>query len=197
MDIVGVLEEAQRRGFVGRGPLEPHLAHARAFAAAVGRMPGRGLDLGSGGGLPGLVLASVWPASRWVLLEAQQRRGDHLRWAVGELGLVDRVTVDRRRAEDAGRDPALRATIDVVVSRSFGPPAVVAECAAPLLQPGGLLVVSEPPEASDRWPADELEVLGLIPDPEQVPGFMRLRQVEPVPERFPRRAGIPAKRPLF
>ena len=181
MDIGGVLSEAQRRGFVGPGPLEPHIAQAQAFAAAVGTAPLRALDLGSGGGLPGLVLAELWPASRWTLLESQHRRGDHLRWAVNELGLGDRVVVDQRRAEDAGRDPALRATVDLVVSRSFGPPAVVAECASPFLVAGGLLVVSEPPDDPDRWPADGLEPLGLVPDREQAPGFKRLRQVEPSP----------------
>jgi 16S rRNA (guanine527-N7)-methyltransferase len=197
MDICGVLAAAQRRGFVGRGPIEPHLAQARACAAAVGGAPRRALDLGSGGGLPGLVLAEDWPTSHWVLIEAQQRRADHLRWAVEELALGDRVIVDQRRAEDAGRDPALRSTFDLVVSRSFGPPAVVAECATPFLVVGGLLVVSEPPQTRDRWPLTGLDVLGLAPDGEQISGFMRLRQVELVSDRFPRRTGMPTKRPLF
>ena len=50
-----------------------------------------------------------------------------------------------------------------MTARSFGPPAATAECAAPLLAVGGLLVVSEPPDGPDRWPADALAALGLEP----------------------------------
>jgi 16S rRNA (guanine527-N7)-methyltransferase len=124
--------------------------------------------------------------------------------------------VMRARAEDAGRDPALRASQDVVVARSFGGPAVVAECAAPLLRPAGLLVVSEPPVSNgpvphgnrqprlvvghpDRWPFGPLSELGLQPVAFAIFGFgyQVLQQEAPCPERYPRRSGIPAKRPLF
>ena len=82
---------------------------------------------------------------------------------------------------------------------------MVAECAAPLLRPGGWLVVSEPPptgpdeDPGGRWPAESLRQLGLEPA-DVVHGdfeFRTLRQIEPCPERFPRRNGVPAKRPLF
>jgi 16S rRNA (guanine527-N7)-methyltransferase len=76
---------------------------------------------------------------------------------------------------------------------------VTAECAAPLLAVGGLLVVSEPPDGR-RWPASALEPLGMAVEG-MVRGaagtFQRLRQVTPCPDRYPRRVGIPAKRPLF
>ncbi|HET6966289.1 MAG TPA: hypothetical protein VFH58_16050, partial [Acidimicrobiales bacterium] len=104
------------------------------------------------------------------------------------------------RAEEAGRRPDLRGTFDVVVARSFGGPAVTAECGAPFLVAGGRLVVAEPPGGSaDRWPAEGLEVLGLRPVEAMTEpsAFQVLLQQEPCPERFPRRTGIPAKRPLF
>jgi len=92
----------------------------------------------------------------------------------------------------------------VVTARSFGPPAVVAECAAPLLRTGGWLVVSEPPDQSDeeaarRWPAEPLAQLGLRPGERLQAAFdyRVLSQAEPCPERFPRRNGVPARRPLF
>jgi 16S rRNA (guanine527-N7)-methyltransferase len=97
----------------------------------------------------------------------------------------------------AGRDPDRRAAMGLVVSRSFGPPPVVAECAAPFLRVGGRLVVSEPPEAADRWPIEGLAALGLEPDPLDTAGFVRFRQTFPCPDRYPRRDGVPAKRPLF
>ena len=94
------------------------------------------------------------------------------------------------------------------LARSFGRPAVVAECAAPLLKVGGWLVVSEPPsQASDevedgspeRWPVEPLRQLGL--EPQEVVHlrhtYRTLRQTAPCPERFPRRNGVPAKKPLF
>lgn len=169
------------------------------------------LDLGSGGGLPGLVLAHHWTTARAVLLDAAGRRTDELRRAVGELGWTGRVQVVRARAESAGRDAALRGTQSLVVSRSFGPPATTAECGAPFLALDGLLVVAEPPLApgdkpegrlvghGDRWPIDRIGELGLeaVAFVQAPFGYQVLRQVEACPDRFPRRDGVPAKRPLF
>jgi 16S rRNA (guanine527-N7)-methyltransferase len=192
------LAEAQRLGFIGPGSLEPQVTRSRDFAVAFGApAPAQLVDLGTGGGLPGLLLAGMWPTTSLRLLDANRRRCDFLRRAVRGLGLDDRVVVDERRAEEVGRDPAVRAVADLVVARSFGPPAVTAECAAPLLGPDGLLIVSEPPEQPARWPVEPLAELGLAVDPVQEPGFVRLRQAEPCPSRYPRRVGVPAKRPLF
>lgn len=161
------------------------------------------MDLGSGGGLPGLVLATRWPDSHAVLVDSGTRRAAFLREAVTSLDLQDRVRVVLGRAEDLGRDPRWRGRFDAVVVRSFGPPAVVAECAAPFLKVGGLLVVSEPPgdvrTPLERWPAEHLAVLGLRPCHSHDVGrhYQVLEQVTPCPDRFPRRVGVPAKRPLF
>jgi hypothetical protein len=164
--------------------------------------PERFVDLGSGGGVPGLVLAALWPSTRALLLDASARRCEFLSEAVHELGWEDRVEVVRARAEEAGRNPALRASFDLVVARGFGPPAVTAECAAPLLASQGRLTVSEPPEAPPgppRWPAGGLAELGLACGPEwHTPFHYRtFVQTERCPDRYPRRVGVPAKRPLF
>jgi 16S rRNA (guanine527-N7)-methyltransferase len=196
------LERSQQLGFLGPGPVADQIRHAAGFAAGLDAPPRRFLDLGSGGGVPGLVLATVtWPESTAVLLDSMERRCTYLREAVDRLGIGDRVGVVRARAEEAGREPALRATFDAVVVRSFGAPAVTAECAAPFLAVGGTVVVSEPPadQAGDRWPADGLAQLGLRPAQAwTVPQHFRaLVQVEACGERYPRRVGVPAKRPLF
>lgn len=150
--------------------------------------------------MPALVLAEQWPASQWHLVEVMQRRAAFLRAAVRDLGMDGRVVVDERRAEDVGRDAALRGSFDLVTARGFGPPPVTAECAAPLLRHGGVLVVSEPPEDdATRWPADGLAQLGFDP-PVVVAGrarFVRILLTEPCPVRYPRRVGLPAKRPLW
>jgi 16S rRNA (guanine527-N7)-methyltransferase len=177
-----------------------HIDHAEGFLRAWDAPPpALAVDLGSGGGLPGLVLAERWPASTILLVDASERRTEFLRRAVDRLGYPG-VTVRRDRAEVVGRDPALRGTADLVVARGFGPPAVTAECAAPLLRVGGRLIVSDPPEdADDRWSPAGLGQLGLgAPRQVRVPAaFTVVAQVRPCPSRFPRRVGIPAKRPLF
>ena len=69
-----VLEESRRLGLLGPGSVEAQIEHARSFAAAVPEIPARFLDLGSGGGLPGLVLARAWPDAVGLLLDAGARR---------------------------------------------------------------------------------------------------------------------------
>jgi 16S rRNA (guanine527-N7)-methyltransferase len=206
LGLIDLLEEARQRGFLGPGPVEPHLDHARAFAVAAGTSPTRAVDLGAGGGLPGLVLATeCWPDASWLFLDAQQKRTDFLREAVEALDLADRVEVLTERAEVLGQDPLHRGTYDLVVSRSFGPPAVAIECAAPLLRLGGAFVVSEPPATSvpERWPTQAIGALGCAPAEElrvgDDPGFhfARITQASLTEPRFPRRVGIPNKRPLF
>src|SRR5205085_3530969 len=125
-----------------------------------------GLDLGSGGGLPGLVLAMAQPDLEVVLLDANLRRMSFVGEAVATLELTRRVTVVRARAETSGRDPSCRGSFDLVVARGFGRPAVTAECGAPFLRTGGLPVVSEPPEEAEPaagWPAPPPAELGLRP----------------------------------
>jgi len=165
---------------------------------------GRVLDLGSGGGLPGLVLATYRPELELTLLEARRRACRFLREAVTALDLA-RVAVVEARAEDAARRPDLREAFDAVVARSFGPPAVTAECAVGFLRIGGRLVVSEPPGgeerdgATARWPVPGLEDLGYAP-PAAGGGsgasFVVLEKTRR-DDRWPRRVGVPAKRPVW
>jgi 16S rRNA (guanine527-N7)-methyltransferase len=207
------LHDAQEAGFLGPGPLEPHLRHAEGFVAIARRLsdsgdarPARVLDLGSGGGLPGLVIATRWTSCELVLLDAAARRTAFLSRAVRHCGLEGRVQVWQERAEVAGRHPSGRGLFDGVVVRSFGPPAVAAECSAPFLRQGGWVIVSEPPEdpqagpaGEGRWPPEPLARLGLVPT-ERVRtdvGFQVLRQECLCPALYPRRNGVPAKRPLF
>ncbi len=166
---------------------------------AVPKAPLKAIDLGSGAGVPGLPLALLWQDTEWVLLDGSTRRCAFLEESVSELGLAGRVRVVCSRAEEAGRTD-LRAGFDFAVARSFAAPAVTAECGSPFLEVGGVLVVAEPPGGSpQRWDPAGVAQLGMelaatsgSPTAHQV-----LRQVIPCPAKYPRRVGIPAKRPLF
>ena len=222
-ELLARLSDARDLGFLGNAPVQEHVAHAQGFADAWDAVathggspdpePAHWLDLGSGGGLPGLVLVARWPHARGTLLDASERRTAFLQASVEACGWADRVRVVRDRAEVAGTDPQLRGHYDLVVARSFGIPAVTAECAAPFLGVGGFLIVSEPPGEGDpwpgespelrgddpRWPADGLAVLGQQPWRawRETYGYQVIRQVSACPTRFPRRSGVAAKRPLF
>ena len=197
-ELMAQLERARALGRLGPGPALDHLVHAQAFLDALVGVEGRVIDLGSGGGVPGLPVAVARPDLELVLLDASARRCEFLRGAVEAIGLTARVTVVVGRAEELGRGD-LRGTAGAVISRSFGRPSATAECAAPLLALGGRLIVSEPPDAGDRWPAAGVGMLGLSPlGPAQgTPKIQVLEQRKPCPETYPRRDGVPAKRPLF
>jgi 16S rRNA (guanine527-N7)-methyltransferase len=205
--VMDVLSDAQRQGFIGPGSLTPHVIHALGFsdvlAEARGEAFGSGdrvADLGPGGGLPGLVLAASCPGLQMTLVEGSTRRGLFLQGAVRHCGLEDRVAVVTERAEVAGRDTKLRGQHSVVVSRSFGSPGETAECASPFLLVGGCLIVSEPPTPREpgSWNEKGLGLLGLSLFFDAASrGFVVFRQVDACPDRFPRRVGVPRKRPLF
>jgi 16S rRNA (guanine527-N7)-methyltransferase len=219
------LEVAQRLGFLGPGPVDAQLDHALGFVgllrsalapaagapphgtAEAARPPARVADLGTGGGVPGLVVAAALDRVFVSLVESHARRAAFLGDSLRALGLGTRAEVLHERAELLGRVQGRRGSYDAVTARSFGRPAVAAECAAPLLRLGGALVASEPPprgpgpgpSTADRWPVEGLALLGMG---EAVGhrgdfGFVVVRRVAPCPERYPRRVGVPQKRPLF
>jgi 16S rRNA (guanine527-N7)-methyltransferase len=213
-DLTGVLQEAQQLGFLGPRAVADQIAHARAFAevletARVG--PAAFLDLGSGGGLPGLVLADRWPDHRATLVDSSQRRTSFLRRSVAALGWSHRVVVVEGRAEQIAHDPAFRARFRLVVARSFATPSVTAEIGGAFVADPGCLAVSEPNtgDADEsgssklplrRWPAEELAELGLGPAILRQGAGARVAIISrqtPTADRWPRGVGIPTKRPLW
>jgi 16S rRNA (guanine527-N7)-methyltransferase len=118
---------------------------------------------------------------------------------VRELGLADRAEVLEGRAEELAHRPELRGSFDVVIARSFGPPAVTAECAAGFLAAGGELLVTDPPTLPvDRWNGEALASLGLevvVSERWGDFGVTRLRSSRPAEDRWPRRSA--RKRPLW
>ena len=201
--ILEILTEAQALGFLGPGDPAVHIAHALGFADVAlleAPAPLRYADLGTGGGIPGLVLAAYWPDAEVVFIESSARRSRALVTWVETLHLADRVQVLEGRAETWARKPDLRESFDLVTARSFARPAVTAEIASGLASIGGRLVVSEPPTGDGRWPTEALEDLGFAPArAAEARGahYACLQKVAAASAGVPRRPGIPAKRPLW
>lgn len=150
-NLLDALGEAQRIGMLGATPLDQVIERSLAFVAALPETVGSVVDLGSGGGDPGLVIAVADPTLQVTLVDRRQKRCDLLTRLVGRLGVESSTEVVTADVADLPRlFPGRR--WDAATSRGFGPPDYTAQHAAPLLGPGGLLVVSEPPGSQgERW----------------------------------------------
>jgi 16S rRNA (guanine527-N7)-methyltransferase len=161
-------------------------------------------DIGAGAGFPGLVLAAALPRARVDLIEAGRRKCELIERLAVRAGLPVRAVP--ARAEEWGAADG-EGAYDAVTARALGPLAVLAEYAAPLLRPGGALVAWKGARDRAEEAAGEraAEVLGLeaaqiVP----VTPFANSRnrhlyvylKVAETPTKFPRRAGMAAKRPL-
>ena len=199
--LLDILTRSQELGFLGSGELETQIQHARAHRRAADPQGGDlWCDLGSGGGIPGLVMAVDLPSVEFVCIDRSQRRAEFLIDAIRLLGLGDRVRVAFGDAADLAHVPEHRHKYTGVVSRLFGPPSATAECSSGLLCPGGRLVVSEPPGGDrTRWPAAPLGVLGLsfVGQTENVPTFSIIERQALPDEVYPRSWKRIRKRPLF
>lgn len=161
--LLSVLASLRERGALGETSLQDAVAHAAVFVAAVPDDAARLIDLGSGGGLPGLVLAVRCPWLSITLVDRRERRMDLLRLACVRLEIADRVEVVTADVIRLANVSEHRATYDVATARAFGTPLFTMSCATPFLRLGGVLIVSEPPSPAtlaERWPADELDARG-------------------------------------
>ena len=143
------------------------------------------VDVGSGGGVPGIPLAVSLPERQVTLLEANGRKCDFLReWA------PPNATVVQGRAEEQETD-----RFGVAVAKALAPPPVAAEWCLPLVRPGGAALLWVGPTADLARVARVAQQLGGEPG-EKADGLLVVRKVEPTPAGFPRRPGIARKRPL-
>ena len=175
-ETIETLRQAQRFGFLGARPVEQAAAHSLGFVNAIGDLAAgaRMIDIGSGGGLPGLVLADAFPSCRIVLVDRRQKRTDFLARAVSRLGL-EQVTVQCDDVANiaAAVESGTERAFDVVTARGFGPPEVTLRLARRLIADHGVIVVSEPP-TGERWDPALLTELCLVSEPvESVRRFFR------------------------
>jgi len=160
-------------------------------------------DVGSGGGLPGLALKLARPDLHVTLIEADQSKAAFLVQAAARLVLTD-VEVVGRPAEEVGRDPRYRESFDVAVARALAGMPVLAELCLPLVRVGGRLLAQKT-ETEDVFGATHaIELLGGSLDAvaaaqsgARAEGtVVVVRKVAVTPVRYPRRPGVPRRRPL-
>lgn len=156
--LVRALGEAQALGMLGARPIDEVIEHSRVFLEGLRGVTGRLVDLGSGGGVPGLVIAVERPDLRIDLVERRGQRADFLRRVVARMNLDDRVRVRETDARTLAQEEG--GSCGAVTARGFGPPEETLVLARRLLSPVGRIVISDPPE-QERWPDALLERLGL------------------------------------
>ncbi len=164
------------------------------------------LDLGSGGGLPGIPLAIALPHLRVTLLEATGKKARFLQETCEALGL-NQVSLCAQRAELEGRNPASREQYDAVTCRAVGSLAEIIELSMPLLKVGGRLLAVKGRRADEEISSakNAFQLLGcsllsrtsLLPDdPDNDSVLLILIKKRPTTSRFPRTPGTPKKAPL-
>jgi 16S rRNA (guanine527-N7)-methyltransferase len=154
------------------------------------------VDIGSGGGVPALVLAIVRPDLRVTLFESDVRKSGFLMHVSGLLGLRG-VEVEAIRAEDAGRRAGTRESFDLATSRAAAPPDVLCELALPLLRIGGSLcaLVTDAPFLLASCAAAAAACGGGPPEA-PTNEVLRVAKVERTSAEYPRRNGVPSRRPI-
>ena len=164
-----------------------HVDESLAALEVVRRYRGPIVDVGSGGGAPGIPLAAALPNRQVTLLEANGRKCAFLRETALEF---PNVTVVQGRAEEQQTD-----RFGVALAKALAPPPVAAEWCLPLVVPGGAVVLYVGPSADAVAVSRAAERLGGGPV-DQLPGLLVLHKVAPTPPGFPRRPGLAKKRPL-
>lgn len=161
------------------------------------------VDVGSGGGLPGLPLKIVKPDLELTLVESDKAKAAFLVQTCASLGLKD-VEVVARRAEEVGQDPRYRETFDVAVARALAPMRILVELCLPLVAVGGRLLAqkTETEDVGDAARAIELlggtlrSVSAAPSDARQTGTVVIVDKVLPTPALYPRRPGVPNRRPV-
>jgi 16S rRNA (guanine527-N7)-methyltransferase len=174
--LIEVLEESRRLGFLGGRPVADVIEHARSFVENLEDVGSDMtiLDMGSGGGVPGLVIAHDLADVSIVLLDRRRTRTDFLERVTRRLGWFPRVDVI---VGDAAQPPPQRAeSFDRAVARGFGPPVKTLTTAVRWVRVGGEILISEPPDG-DRWNDVDLSPLGVerLPSTPSIARFVRRR----------------------
>ncbi|MEN6350246.1 MAG: 16S rRNA (guanine(527)-N(7))-methyltransferase RsmG [Syntrophomonas sp.] len=204
-----LLEENTRQNLVSRRTidqeLDKHIEDSTIILNYFSLTGNKILDIGSGAGFPGLILAIYCSEAEFTLLESDQKKSGFLENAIKELNLQN-VRVVRQRAEEMGHIEKFRACFDICTSRAVASMNILLEYGLPLLKVGGRLMLWKGRDYQEEIERAKqaLEVLGgkvneIIPYNlmcERDRAIVVVEKSEATPEKYPRRVGIPNKRPL-
>jgi 16S rRNA (guanine527-N7)-methyltransferase len=164
------------------------------------------IDVGSGAGFPGMPLKIAFPALSLTLLEATGKKVEFLQELIERLGL-EGVTLVKARAEEVGQDPNHREGYDLALARALAEMSTLAELTLPLVRVGGMVIAQkgEDPLAEVESAERAIAILGgqvrevlsvTVPGLEAARHLVILEKTAATPSRYPRRPGMPNKRPL-
>jgi len=164
------------------------------------------IDIGCGAGFPGIPLKIVQENIRLVLVDAVRKKTEFCSALAAELDLKD-VVILHERAETLGQNPAYREKFDWAVARAVAPLPILTEYLLPLVRPGGAALAQkgrsvqteiEQSQNAIRLLGGKLqEVLEFeLPMTHEIRSLVKIRKITPTPKIYPRKAGIPVKKPL-
>jgi len=176
-------------------------------------LPGKGfeeasvIDIGSGAGLPGIPLKIIYPDLKLTLLEATSKKVSFLEHLIDKLSLQD-VLIINKRAEEAAHDSPYRESFDIVLSRAVAKMATLVELTIPFCKMGGCLIAQKKGDINKEieQASHAIKVLGgrltdvkkvsldTLPDDRYL---IIIEKVKQTPSEYPRRPGLPARRPLL
>lgn len=164
------------------------------------------IDVGTGAGFPGIPIKIIYPHIRLVLLDSLKKRINFLNEVINNL-CIENVETIHGRAEDCGKSSEYREKFDVCVSRAVANLAVLSEYCMPFVKKGGVFISYKSSSSEEEIKNSEkaIQILGgkiavvdkfFLPDSEIGRSLIKIEKLKNTPEKYPRKAGIPAKEPL-
>ena len=204
-----LMDENQRQNLVSRRTLEEdfekHVQDSQEVLNYVDWDNAKIVDMGSGAGFPGLILAMLCPGAQFTLVESDHKKSAFLKSAAQQLSLSN-VTVITRRLEELGQDELFRETFDAVTARAVAALNILLEYGVPLLKTGGIgwfwkgIKAEEEVEQAQaalkmlQAKVDTIYWYRLIEERDRA--LVKVVKNKPTPAQYPRRVGVPSKRPL-
>lgn len=184
-----------------------HFLDSLSCAPTLGDMNGKSLiDIGTGAGFPGIPLRIFYPEMKLTLVDSVGKKADFCRLVCDTLHLKD-VTVRKDRSEELGIDPKTREQFDAATARAVAIMPVLCEYLLPLVKVGGVMLAQKGESAPDEVKTAEKAIQKLgggtpsltqitLPEVEGARYLVKIPKVQPTPAGYPRRTGLPLKKPI-